>query len=112
MAELKTATDLETPYAAACRAAAESDPFTVHPAVIATYIERIDRAETGLASLQESYEAQHAKFDGCPHALAVGENALCGCSYDRPSDVCAMHAPALKKALEENAALQAQEEKP
>lgn len=57
---------------------------------------KVDVAMTDLA-----YEAQAEKFDGCPHAHAVGEYALCGCSYDKPSDVCAFHAPQLRKAQAE-----------
>jgi hypothetical protein len=57
--------------------------------------------------LERDWEALHAKFDGCPHSQ-MGEGFLCGCSYDSPSDVCAFHAPQLRKAQERIADLEAQ----
>jgi hypothetical protein len=53
--------------------------------------------------------ALEAKFDSCPHVDP--ECKLCGCSYDKPSDVCAVHAPQLREALEQIAALKQQVER-
>jgi hypothetical protein len=66
--------------------------------------------EAEKASLQSALDAQTAKFEGCPHSQ-LGDAAVCGCSYDKPSDVCALHAPQLRKALEENARLEAEVER-
>lgn len=52
-----------------------------------------------------SYEAIYAKFEGCPHK-PIGENDLCGCSFDAIGDVCAYHSPALRKAQEQIARLE------
>lgn len=72
--------------------------------------QRAEKAEAQLAqaqeeikSLEESLEAQSKKFEGCPHPKPVdsyGDPIACGCSYDKASDVCAVHAPLLREAQE------------
>jgi hypothetical protein len=42
-------------------------------------------AQSWLAQKAHIEELQQ-KFEGCPHTS-------CGCSYDRPGDVCAIHSP-------------------
>ena len=69
----------------------------IHIAGLPANIEgEVARLKRQLASAEEIAEALHAKFDRCPHPKHI-----CGCSFDRPSDVCALHAPQLRKALEE-----------
>ena len=48
------------------------------------------------ASLEQSLEAQAKKFEGCPHSFGGSYDHCCACSYDRPDDVCAAHAPLVK----------------
>jgi hypothetical protein len=71
---------------------------------------KVKNLEAEKVSLQSALDAQTAKFEGCPHSQ-LGDAAVCGCSYDKPSDVCALHAPRLRKSLEENAALRAKVER-
>lgn len=53
---------------------------------------RVAELEKLLASADEHAEALEQKYEDCPHP----EIGPCGCSYDRKSDVCAFHAPAVK----------------
>lgn len=63
--------------------------------------DRIAALEKELASSDAMLEAQQIKFEGCPHSPVT-----CACSHDAPSDVCAMHAPQLTKALDRIAELE------
>lgn len=65
----------------------------------AKYIERIAKLEQQVAEQEAANEALYAKYEGCPHEMEVG--VTCGCSLDRPSDVCAVHAPQLRKAQQQ-----------
>lgn len=59
---------------------------------------RIAELEAQQKSSDESLAAQEKKYADCPHPK--GEQYWpCGCSYDKPSDVCAIHAPQLREAL-------------
>jgi invasion protein IalB len=52
-----------------------------------------------IATLEAALAAQEKKYEDCPHPK--GEQYWpCACSYDKPSDVCAVHAPQLLKAQE------------
>lgn len=55
----------------------------------------IARLEAENKSLSAMLEAQEQKYKECPHS--VRENGPCACSYDRPSDVCEVHAPRVKQ---------------
>lgn len=59
----------------------------------ADYLKELEGLRADVKSLEESLDAQFAKFEGCPHKPI--EEGLCGCSFDRIGDVCAHHAPAL-----------------
>ena len=63
---------------------------------------KIAALETELREANELLEAQSEKYKDCPHSIAD-----CGCSYDKRSDVCAVHAPQLQKAYAKIAALDA-----
>jgi hypothetical protein len=60
----------------------------------------IEKLKADAASSDEAMEAQFRKFEECPHTVAFNKDgsSLCGCSFDRPGDVCAHHAPALRDA--------------
>ncbi len=52
--------------------------------------------------LEKRIEGLIDKYEGCPHTVD------CGCAQDKPSDICAHHAPQLRKALAENERLEKQ----
>lgn len=71
---------------------------------------KVVKLEAEHESLELALAAQEKKYEDCPHPK--GEQYWpCGCSYDRPSDVCMVHAPQLKAATQENAELRAQVER-
>jgi len=63
----------------------------------------VERLKAEVELYRQSDEALHAKFDECPHK----HDGPCGCSYDRPGDVCLVHSPKLREAEAELAALRA-----
>jgi hypothetical protein len=66
----------------------------------AEWQEERERLKRELAEAEAHAEALEAKFANCPHPKDT-EYGTCGCSYDRPSDVCMVHAPQLAKAMAE-----------
>ena len=68
---------------------------------------RIAELEATLGSCEESLAAQEKKYEDCPHPKPT-EYWSCGCSYDKSSDVCALHAPQLKEARKRIAELEPQ----
>lgn len=61
--------------------------------------ETIKRLRAEIQSGDEMYEAQHKKYEDCPHKPIANEYGNeCGCSFDRIGDVCGLHSPALKAA--------------
>lgn len=62
----------------------------------------LESAETRVKELEHRIEGLIDKYEGCPHTVD------CGCAQDKPSDICAHHAPQLRKALAENERLDKQ----
>jgi hypothetical protein len=78
-----------------------------YEAILAAKDAEIEELKRELSSAEESLAAQEKKFEDCPHPKGP-EYWPCGCSYDKPSHVCAVHAPQLKAAQAEIASLKAQ----
>ena len=59
---------------------------------------KVSALEARVKELEQANEALVKKYADCPHPK--GEQYWpCACSYEKASDVCAVHAPQLKAAL-------------
>ena len=67
---------------------------------VAELREQLAEKDKEILLLEESLAAQEKKYEDCPHPKGE-EYWPCGCSYDKPSHVCMVHAPQLKKAVAE-----------
>ena len=67
---------------------------------------RIAELEAAQKASDETIQALERKYADCPHPK--GEQYWgCACSYDKPLDVCDLHAPLLRDALAKIAELEA-----